>query len=311
VSTRNDPTKAEKNQREHRRRALYKDVDRMIDGPGAPVSDEWVLQVLEGLGGFFRAATLALYYEAGRVISGVTRPRGSFPLSSDGPSWQGAALEVDPETANEWIAAGEAALNNRKHTPHLAELVQRTLSDVLYPIANLSHHAWFVGLAVALRALPLGEVKPLLKPSSKALRPYGRGMTGWQLKLAALAWANFQVAAKKANMMEAFWDVADAFGLKEGSSSVQDWRKAAEKHLGRAVVRETLETARNMGQLYLLVSEPFSNGQISKSAADHYSEYFEEVWGSKRLKRIGQAFHAIPNKEQARKKKSRGDTGSP
>ena len=114
---------------------------------------EWVVQVLEGLGGFFRAATLALYYEAGRVISGVIRPRGS----SDGPTWQGAALEVDPETAHKWVAAGEAALNNRKYSPHFAELVQRTLSDVLYPIANLSHHAWLMDLAVALRALPLRE----------------------------------------------------------------------------------------------------------------------------------------------------------
>jgi hypothetical protein len=34
-------------------------------------------------------------------------------------------------------------------------------------------------------------------------------MTGWQLKLAALAWAEFQIAAKKAKKMDAFWDVAD------------------------------------------------------------------------------------------------------
>jgi hypothetical protein len=305
---RNNPTKAEK---KRRRRALYKAVDRMIDGPGSPLSDEWVVHVLEDLGRFVRAATLALYYEAGRVISGVTRPRGSFPLSSDGPSWHGAALEVDPDTANKWVADGEAALNNRQFTPHFAELAQRTLSDVLHPIANLSHHAWLVNLAVALRALPLGEVHPLLKPSSKGLRPYGRGMTGWQLKLAALGWAEFQVAAKKANMMEAFRDVADAFGLKEESSSVQDWPKTAEKHLGRAAVRETVETARKAGQLYRSLSREIAGGQISKSATDRYSEYFEDVWGPERLKRIGQKLRAIPNKEQARKKKSRGDTGSP
>ena len=69
-------------------------------------------------------------------------------------------------------------------------------------------------------------------------------MSGWQLKLAALAWAKFQVAAKKQKRIEALWDVADAFGLKEGSSSVEEWREDAEEYLGREVVSETLETAR-------------------------------------------------------------------
>jgi hypothetical protein len=309
VPIRNNPTKAEKNRRERRRRALYQAVDRMIDGPASPDFDGWVVQVLEDLGGFVRAATPALYYEAGRVISGVTRPRGSFPLSGDGPTWQGAALEVDPETANEWVAAGEAALNNRKYTPHFAELVQRTLSDVLHPIANLAHHAWLVDLAVALRALPLGEIRPPLKPSSKGLHPYGRGMTGWQLKLAALGWAEFQIAAKKQKRIEAFWDVARAFGLREGSSSIQDWRGDAEKHLGQAVVRETLETARKAGQLCRSLPEQIANGQISKSVADRYSEYFEEVWGPERLEGIGQAFRVIPKKRGGKKKK--GETGLP
>jgi hypothetical protein len=202
-------------------------------------------------------------------------------------------------------------ISDRKYTPQFAELVQRTLFAVLYPIANLSHHAWLVDLAVALRALPLGEVQPLLKPSSKGLRPYERGMTRWQLKLVALGWAKFQVAAKKQNRIDALGDVADAFGLKEGSTSVQEWGEAAEKHLGRQVVRETLGIARKAGQFYRSLSEQIANGQILKSAAEHHFEYFEEVWGPEKLKRIGQAFRAIPNKAQARKKKRRGETGSP
>jgi hypothetical protein len=310
---RNSPRKAEKNHRERRRRTLYKAVDRIIDGVGSPVSDEWVIQVLEDLGGFVRAASSALYYEAGRVISGVDRPLGSFPLSSDGPSWQGAALEVDGETADKWVAAGEAALSDRKYTPQFAELVQRTLFALLYPIANMSHHAWLMDLALALRALPLAEVHPLLERSSKALRPYRRGMTGWSRKLAALAWAEFQIAANIKTREGAFWDVAEAFGLKEGSSSVQDWRQTAEKHLGREVAREKLEIARIDGRFYRSLSEQIANDQISTSNADHYSEYVEDVWGPERLKQIGRAFRAIPKKAEARKKKKkvRGETGSP
>jgi hypothetical protein len=67
-----------------------------------------------------------------------------------------------------------------------------------------------------MRVLPLREVHLLLKPSSKRSGAYGREMSGWQLKLAALAWAKCEVAEKKAKRIEAFWGVADVFGLKTG-----------------------------------------------------------------------------------------------
>jgi hypothetical protein len=102
------------------------------------------------------------------------------------------------------------------------------------------------------------------------------------------AWAEFQVAAKKQKRIEAWSDVADAFGLKEESSSVQDWGKTAEKHLGREVVNETLETARIAGQLCRSLSKQIANRKISKSAAKHDFEYFVDAWGPEKLKRIGQ-----------------------
>jgi hypothetical protein len=136
-------------------------------------------------------------------------------------------------------------------------------------------------------------------------------MSGWQLKLAALAWAEFQVAAKKQKRIEALWDVADAFGLKEGSTSVQDWREAAEKHLGREFVRETLESARIAGQRYRSLSEQIANRKISKSTVEREIKHYEDGWAPEELERIGRAFCAIPNKAEARKKKSRGETGSP
>jgi hypothetical protein len=135
-------------------------------------------------------------------------------------------------------------------------------------------------------------------------------MTGWQLKLRALAWAEFRVAAKKQKKIEALWDVADAFGLKEGSSSVQEWPEAAREHLGREVVSETLENARIAGQLCHSLSKQIANRKISKSEAKHHLKYFEDAWGPEKLKQIGRAFRAIPNKAQARKK-SRGETGCP
>ena len=88
------------------------------------------------------ARAVSNYYEAGRVISGVDRQFGIFPLSGDGPTWQGAALEVDADTADKWVAAGEAALNNGKYTPQLAKLVQRTLSAVQHPIRMLGSSIW-------------------------------------------------------------------------------------------------------------------------------------------------------------------------
>jgi hypothetical protein len=48
-----------------------------------------------------------------------------------------------------------------------------------------------------------------------------------------------------------------------------------------------------------------------RPGAENDFEYSKDAWGPEKLKRIGRAFRAIPNKAQARKKKRRGETGSP
>jgi hypothetical protein len=51
-----------------------------------------------------------------------------------------------------------------------------------------------------------------------------------------------------------------------------------------------IEIARISDQLCCSLSEQIANGQISKSAAKDHLEYFKEVWGPEKLKRIGERF---------------------
>jgi hypothetical protein len=181
---------------------------------------------------------------------------------------------------------------------------------VLHPIANLAHDAWLVDLAVALRALPLGEVRPPLKPSSKGLHPYGRGMSGWQLKLAALAWVKFQVAAKKSKGMERFGTVPTHLDLKRGALAFKNGVRQPKSIWVERSSRKRLKLPEKR-QFYRSLSQQIANGQISKFEAKHHFEYFENVWGPERLKQIGQAFRAIPKKRGREKKRGKRASRSP
>src|SRR5215831_3611323 len=130
------------------RRRLHKAVDAIVEGANPNDVDSWVRETLVGIALVIRAAHPALDYETGRVISGIDRPHGFFPLNL---SWEGAAIHVDTQTADKWIAEGDAALDKR---PKPAE-VQRVLAALLRPIASISLNPWLMDLAKALDALRL------------------------------------------------------------------------------------------------------------------------------------------------------------
>src|SRR5262249_59411181 len=114
------------------RRRRHNTVSASLDGANPTHVDRWEREPLVGIGFLIRVAHTALEYETGRVISGVDRPHGSFPLASwEGAlTWEGAAVDVDPQRTAKWIADGKEALE----TPQPAKKLQRALAALLRPI---------------------------------------------------------------------------------------------------------------------------------------------------------------------------------
>jgi hypothetical protein len=225
---------------QERRRQLHEAMDRILDGPDRSDVDTWVLQVLVDIGLFLRAATPAVDYETGRVVTGADRPHGYFPGNL---SWQGAHLAPSLQEAGDWMVAGRAAREN----PPPPEMQQRALAALLRPIANVACHSWILDLVDGLEALSFGEVLPILTPSNRGLTGIGKGQTAWRLRLHALRWAEFQVAAHKAkSTTEAYEGIAHEFG--RSLAAVKEWRSGAAKEFGTAVVAEALEMSRRLGE---------------------------------------------------------------
>ena len=99
--------------------------------------------------------------------------------------------------------------------------IQRAVAAILYPIASTSYHPWLFGLSDALEALRFGEQPPVLKPSSRGLRSIGQARTEYTLRLTALAWVQFQVAAGLRNKTQAIEEVAAAF--EKDGRSIRGW----------------------------------------------------------------------------------------
>lgn len=254
-----------------------------------------MLQVLVDLGAFVRAAAPALDYEVGRVISDVDRPLGEFPNNL---SWLGAGIRVDPQLANAWIAAGEAARGDRPS----AAMQQRALAALLRPIAGISCHSWLHDLVDALDALRFGEVHEIVAPSRLGLHGYRQGRTTWQTRLHALAWAEFQYRANLMKKTDALGEVASACGIRD-VGSVEDWKRKAQKLFGEEVVQETLLWAGAEGKRYRSVQEQLASGKLEKSAVAREIAYFHRVFGRDRLEIIAGNYKA-----QARKRAPKKDT---
>ena len=272
--------------REEERRRLYEVVDAILDDPDPKDPDRWVRQTLVGIGLVIRAAHLAFHYEIGRVISGADRPRGDFPSNA---SWVGAAIRVDLDQVAKWIAAGEAALDERLPS---VETEQRALAAVLRPIAAIALHAWLHDLADGLDALSFGEVQPIMARSARGLAGMRKGRTAWQLRLSALRWVEFQVAARKIKTKtEAYEVVATQF--ERTSQVVQEWRKDAATALGSAFVREALDISRRLGEF-------FRRQVASATADDKYRDYLKDLettYSESGLKGLAKLFKELPSKK--------------
>ena len=234
--------------REDERRRLHNTVDSILDGANPNDVDGWVRETLVGIGLLIRAAQDALYYETGRVISGADRPHGYFPLASwEGAlSWEGAAIDVDPQRTSKWIADGKAALE----TPQPVEKQQRALAALLRPIARISLYGPFEDLAEALDALPLGVVDRTVEPSpKKKLHGYGDGLKIWRVRKLALEWIEFQRHAKLMSKTGAEGEVANAFGI--GVTSIKkEWKPKVKALFRKAVAEEGLKQAETDGRRY-------------------------------------------------------------
>jgi hypothetical protein len=281
---------ARKSLKQEERHRLYEAMDHIVDGPGTNDVDGWVRQTLVGIGLVIRSAHLALHYEIGRVVSGRDRPHGYFPNNL---SWEGSAIRVGPDQAAEWVAAGQAALDQ---TLPSVETQQRALAALFRPIASIALHAWLHDLADGLDALSFGEVQPIMTRSARGLAAKGKGRTAWRLRLSALRWVEFQVAARKIKRKREAYDlVADQFG--RSSQAIQEWRKDTTTVLGSAAVREALDTSRRLGELAATIKRQVAAG----TADDRYRDYLmdlEKTYSEDSLKKLAKSFKALPRKKR-------------
>jgi hypothetical protein len=273
--------------REYRHR-LHEAVDRILGGPDWGDFDKWARQVLVDLGLFIRVAAPALDYEVGRIIAGIDRPLGHFPQNL---SWEGAGLVTDAKEADDWMAAGSVARGARPPP----ETQQRALAALLRPIASVSCHSWLHDLAEALYALSFGEVLPLVERSARGLTGIGKGRTAWELRLCALAWVEFQVAAGKVeSKTEALETAAGEFG--RGVETVRDWRRTTIGELGEQVVQERLGLAQRAGELWRSINDQLGNGNINEHDRRLHA-HFQKAYSYEVLKQMGTEYVNLPRKK--------------
>jgi hypothetical protein len=280
------------------RRQLHAAADRILHGPVDGNIDGWVVQVLVDIGSVIRAAGTVLDYEVGRIMSGVDRPEGNFNNTSWDLSWQGAGIEPTPEQAYDWISKGQAARGDRPS----AATQQRALAALLRPIASISCHSWLHDLADGFDALSFGEAPGIFGRSTSGLHGYKQARSIWQIRLRALAWAEFQYRAKLMKKTTAIGEVASAFGIRN-SDSITDWKKRAKALFGPEIVQEQLRFSGAAGLQYHSLKVKIGSGAVERSAVAHEMEYFERLFGPDILVRLAQAY-----KQRARKNRKANKT---
>ena len=274
------------------RKQLHAAVDRLLDGPGTGDMDRWATEVLASLGYFVRAARFAIDYEVGRILHGVDRRHGSFPIGNDVyPAWEGAWIDVEDATADEWCQRG----GDSRGAYMPPETVQRALAAILYPIASTSYHPWLFELSDALDALRFGEQPSVLKPSARGLRSIGQARTEYTLRLTALAWVQFQVAAGLSNKTQAIGDVATAFEKDE--RSIRSWDGSVVKELGAARVDEVMTNAQVSGACYRMLLAQVDEGNPRDRSAMRYKRHYKNLFGDEALKSLAEAWARLPRKD--------------
>jgi hypothetical protein len=282
--------------REKERRRLHKAVDDIMDGPDPNDIDRWVRETLVGIGLMVWAAQLALHYETGRVISGTDRPHGFFPVNR---LWEGAAIRVDAQLADQWMAEGNAALDKK---PPRAEKQQRALAALLRPIAGISLYGPLMDLANALDALPLGEVHRIVDRSSMKLHGHEEGSKIWRARKLALEWIEFQRHAKLMSKTQAERDVATAFGIGENSIK-KEWKPKVQGLFEKAVAEEGLKVAERAGRRYRTIQDELASRKVERAAVARELEHYASVYGKKRLDALAKIY-------KERKRRPRGKRSS-
>lgn len=273
------------------RRQLYAAVDRLLDGPGSGDMDRWVTEVLVSLGHFVRAARLAIDYEFGRILDGVDRPQGSFRSGKDFyPAWEGAWIDVERPTADKWCQLGRESWGS----PMSSETVQRALEAILFPIASTSYHPLLDSLVDALEALRFGEQRPLLKPSAKGLRSIGQAREEYRLRLRALAWAEFQIAAGRMTKAKAIEEIAGEF--ERDPSSIRSWHGSVAKEFGAARVNEVMARAQVRGAIYRRLKKQADDGIPLNDADVRWQRHCEKHFDAAALTSLAGEWSRLPRK---------------
>ena len=197
-----------------------------------------------------------------------------------------------PHQVAAWIAAGEAALGE---TPPPAEKLQCALAALLRPMASISLYVWLRDLANGLDALSFGEVLPIMTPSDRGLTGKGKGRTAWKLRLSALRWVEFQVAAHKVRTKTEGYEIV-AGKFSRGLEAVKAWRSDAAEVLGTAVVREALEHSRRIGEFARTIREQVVSGTVDERYHSHLM-YLDQVYSDQALEQLAAKFKALPRKK--------------
>jgi hypothetical protein len=94
-------------------------------------------------------------------------------------------------------------------------------------------------------------------------------------------------------------EVAAAFGISE--YSVKEWKCKVLELFGKATVKEGLEWAANMGRRYRSIRDELASGNVKRSAATkNLEEYFESMYGRKKLEVFARVYKARKRRSDKR-----------
>jgi hypothetical protein len=278
----------ELNKLEQRKR-LHRAIDLIFDGPAVGKEWIWAKEVTLGFSEFIGAAGRALDIIAGEALAPVAVPPEAIRAYRIGDRHLAVRLKLN----DRWEEIGRKARNvglSDEERRRVAIALLRTISPA-HPILE--------EMSDAVDALPFGEVKAILKPSSKGFHGIGHGRSAWDLRLKGLQCAEYLIRAGIMRKTDAIEAVAEAFNLTV--QAVRGWyeQAAAETHFGIQHVEARVCVARSAG--FWLKRCAQENANLPGDKQLHEPNAFEPIFGLEALRDYGRKFQQLPRKLRNKK----------
>lgn len=269
---------------------LHTLVDFLIAGPGQD-KDQDALKALIAVGRIIRAALWAIDHEARRVAAGCDRSRAAIVLADDRLP-EDARRELAEHFADfytddvvrRWKKVHDSAMR-----PDQMRDLMRTLLEAIF---QGSDDVRFGAFALAIEALDLGEVHPLLRPKKALSGKRGRGAPAQiiQHRLRALQGINYlHHRGDFPSATAARSEVAPLYG--ELPDTVRKWPASVKKSLGSKAFERAQLVAAQSG----LMEQLAKNGGWKLTPG--FAESGERMFGLSALRRDGEQYRRLLNGE--------------